>query len=95
MLYFILVEDIPDNMEIRARLLDEHMQHIGGYLDRIKLGGPLMRPDGQSPAGGILIMEAESETELRQMMDADPYFQAGLWQDVRIYPFKEILNGWR
>jgi uncharacterized protein YciI len=54
-----------------------------------------MRDDGQSPAGGILVLAADDDAVMRRMMPADPYFQPGLWQDVRIYPFKELLNGWR
>jgi len=95
MLYFIYMQDIEDNTEIRGRLLNDHMQHIGNYVDRIKLGGPLMRTDGESQAGGILFLEADSEAEVREIVNADPYFQAGLWDDVKILPFKEILNGWR
>ena len=95
MLYFVYLEDIADNAGIRAELLDRHMRHIGGFVDRIKLGGPIMRGDSDSPAGGILVLEADSEASVRAMVDADPYFQAGLWQDVKIHPFKEILNAWR
>ena len=95
MLYFVFLEDIPDNAGIRARLLDAHMQHMGAYVDRIKLGGPIMRGDSDSQAGGVLIVEAESATAVQDMIHADPYFEAGLWQDVKIHPFKEILNGWR
>lgn len=95
MLYFVYMQDIADNTEIRGRLLNDHMQHIGNYVDRIKLGGPLMRADGESQAGGLLFLEADSEAEVREIVNADPYFQAGLWDDVKILPFKEILNGWR
>lgn len=95
MLYFVYLEDIADNAGIRAELLDQHMQHIGGFVDRIKLGGPVMRSDGAAQAGGILVLEADSEAAVRDMIDADPYFKAGLWQDIKIHPFKEILNGWK
>ncbi len=95
MLYFVYLEDIADNAGIRAELLDQHMQHIGAFVDHIKLGGPVMRADGEAQAGGILVLEADSEAAVRDMINADPYFKAGLWQDIKIHPFKEILNGWK
>ena len=94
MLYFVYLEDIEDNAEIRKPLLEAHMKHIGAYIKRIKLAGPLMRADGNSQAGGILLIEAQSEEEVRTIVEADPYFQAGLWPEVRIHAFKEIINAW-
>jgi uncharacterized protein YciI len=29
------------------------------------------------------------------MVEADPYYRAGLWDEVRIHAFREIINGWR
>ena len=95
MLYFVHLEDIKDNVSIREPLLEAHMKHIGAYIERIKLAGPLMRADGNTQAGGVLLIEAESEEEVRAIVDADPYFQAGLWPEVRIHAFKEIINAWQ
>lgn len=95
MLYIVALRDIKENVDIRARLLDAHMEHIGNFLDRIKLGGPLLRDEGEGVAGGMLIVEAESARDVRDMVEADPYYQAGLWDEVRIQPFKEIINAWK
>ena len=94
MLYFVYLEDIEDNAHIREPLLGEHMKHIGAYIERIKLAGPLMRADGSRQAGGVLLVEAATEQEVRAMVEADPYFKAGLWPAVRIHPFREIINSW-
>ena len=95
MLYLVYLRDIENNAPIRSRLLDAHMQHIGGYIDSIRLGGPLLRDGSDGQAGGILIVESESSEAVRDMLEADPYYQAGLWDEVRIQPFKEIINAWR
>lgn len=94
MLYVVALQDIPDNADIRTSLLDAHMAHIGQYLDRIRLGGPLLHDAEDRVAGGILILEAESADEVMEIVRADPYFEAGLWEDVRIHAFKAIINGW-
>jgi uncharacterized protein YciI len=95
MLYFVYLEDIEDNERIRKPLLEQHMKHIGGHLGSIRLAGPLMRADGKTQAGGVLLIEAASASDVRNIMDADPYFKAGLWPEVRIHEFREIINGWK
>lgn len=95
MLYFVYLEDVEDNARIREPLLAEHMKHIGAYISRIKLSGPLMRADGSRQAGGIILVEADSEQEVRAMVNADPYFKAGLWPEVRIHAYKDIINVWK
>lgn len=95
MLYLVYLEDIDDNAGIRESRLDEHMAHIGAYIDRIRLAGPLLRADGQRQAGGIVLIEANSANEVRDIVHADPYFKAGLWPEIRIHAFKEIINAWK
>lgn len=95
MLYFVYLEDIPDNTHIRESLLGKHMAHVADYIECIKLGGPLMRADGNTQAGGVLLIEADSEQAVRDIIEADPYFMAGLWPEVRIHAFKEIINAWK
>jgi hypothetical protein len=94
-LYLVYLRDVGQNADIRARHLHAHMAHVGQYLDRIRLGGPLLREPEQKPGGGILIVEAEDIGEVRRMVEADPYYRAGLWDEVRIHAFREIINGWR
>ena len=93
--FHVYLHDIGDNTGLRKRLLEEHMAHIGRYLDSIRLAGPLLREGGLEPGGGMLIVDAVDAAEVRRMIEADPYFCAGLWDEVRIHPFKEIVNAWR
>lgn len=95
MLYFVYLEDVPDNTAIREPLLEAHMSHIGAHLERIRLAGPLMRADGTRPAGGVLLIEADSEQEVRRIIQDDPYCKAGLWPEVRVHAFKDVINGWK
>lgn len=93
--FVVYLHDIADNADLRARLLEEHMAHIGRHLDSIRFAGPLLREADQRPGGGLLIVEAADAAEVRRMVESDPYYRAGLWDDVRIHPFKEIINAWR
>ncbi|MCB1596872.1 MAG: YciI family protein [Gammaproteobacteria bacterium] len=95
MLYLVYLEDIADNMPIRKPLLNAHMAHMGTHAEAIRLGGPIMRDDGSAPAGGVLLIEAQSKQEVIDIIDADPYKQAGLWPQIRIHAFKDLINTWK
>lgn len=95
MLYLVYLEDIPDNMRIRKPLLDAHMAHMTAHRQAIRLGGPILRDDGSAPAGGVLIIEAESKQAVIELIDADPYNQAGLWSRIHIHAFKDLINTWQ
>jgi uncharacterized protein YciI len=95
MLFLVYLEDTADNMRIREPLLKEHMAHIGRHIAAIKMAGPFMRDDGSGPAGGMLLVEAESKQQVIDIVDADPYNKAGLWPHVRIHVFKDLVNSWR
>ena len=94
MQFLAYLVDVDDNAQIRESLLEQHMAHIGGHVSKIQLAGPLMRQDGASQAGGVILIEAESEEEVRAVIEGDPYFKAGLWSEVRIHLFKQIINQW-
>jgi len=93
--FLVVLRDVPDNAGIRARLLDEHMKHVGQHLAAIRLAGPWLRAPGGPPGGGMLVVEAADADEVRRMVEADPYFRAGLWDDVQVHPFRDLINAWR
>ncbi|MCE7904071.1 MAG: YciI family protein [Gammaproteobacteria bacterium PRO9] len=95
MLYLVYLEDVPDNLRIRKPLLEQHMAHMAAHADAVKLGGPLMRDDGSAPAGGVLVIEAESPQAVREIINADPYCKAGLWPTIRIHAFRDLINTWK
>lgn len=95
MLFIVCLEDIENNMSIREPLLKEHMAHISKYIAEIKLAGPLMRDDGNAPAGGLLVVEAESKQQVIDMVCEDPYNKAGLWRHIQIHAFKDLINSWK
>lgn len=95
MLYMVYLEDVPDNMAIRKPLLEAHMAHMARHAQAIRLGGPIMRDDGSAPAGGVLVIEAESRQAVLDIISGDPYYRAGLWAQVRIHAFRDLINTWR
>lgn len=95
MLYAVYMQDIENTRPKRMELLNAHMEHIGRYMDKIRLGGPLMSHDNAGFFGALLLVEGESEAEVRQMLEQDPYYKAGIWHTVHIQPFNALLDQWK
>jgi hypothetical protein len=55
------------------------------------MGGPLLDSEGQ-PAGSLLIVEADDEADLRDILAQDPYAKAELFVEVFWIPFKWTLK---
>jgi uncharacterized protein YciI len=58
---------------------DEHATFIDKLVDKgfIFMGGPLV--DGTSlPSGALLIVNADSENEVRENLENDPWFKRGI-----------------
>jgi uncharacterized protein YciI len=88
MLYVIIGRDGPDAKELRPKIRSEHLDHLGAFdhQGKIRLAGPLT--DGH---GSLIVVEAESEDEVRAFADADPYAKGGVFESVEIHPFKQVL----
>ncbi len=94
-LFLITLRDVPDNTGIRSRLLTEHMAHINRHLGAIRLAGPWLREADGKPGGAMLLVQAADAATARRMIEDDPYFRAGLWEDMQLHPFRDLVNSWR
>lgn len=95
MLYAVYLQDVENTKAQRMALLTEHMEHIGRHLAKFRLGGPLMTQDASGFFGSLLLVEAESDSEIREMVEQDPYFKAGIWREMHIQPFNAVLDQWK
>ncbi|MFM0527362.1 MULTISPECIES: YciI family protein [Paraburkholderia] len=69
---------------IREQLLDSHRAYVRGEADvKMLHGGPLYDAHGCS-IGTCLILEANSESEVRAWLSSEPFFNAGLFAIVSI-----------
>lgn len=92
MLFVLYCVDKPDSLDLRLANRDEHLKYAGDFLDMIKLAGPMFLDDGETMAGSMLIMEADTKAEIEAFSEGDPYRKAGLFQTVDIRPFVQSLG---
>ncbi|MBI1359709.1 MAG: hypothetical protein GC155_05425 [Alphaproteobacteria bacterium] len=84
--------DGPKGPEIRKTTRPAHLEWIASLGVRKKLAGPLLAEDGAASIGSMLIIEAETLGEARDVYAADPYARAGLWDRVEIRQFTWLPN---
>ena len=98
MLYAILGRDEPDSGPARAAAREQHIARLkdlvaGGCL---LLAGPLPAIDSPDPgpagmAGSLIVAEFDSLEQARTWADSDPYVAAGVYAEVSVWPFKQVL----
>lgn len=98
MLYAILARDIPDSVAARGATRERHLAYIKSLVDqgRIVLAGPLPAIDSPEPGpagmyGSLLIVEFDSLEEAQDWADNDPYLTDGVFEEVIVKPFKQIV----
>lgn len=92
MLFAIVCTDKPNHEKVRLATRQAHLDYAATFGTRIRVGGPLLGPDGQSMIGSLLLLEAETIDEARAFSDNDPYVKAGLFESVVIRPFKQVVG---
>lgn len=92
-LYMVYRVDRNDGQAaaIRAATRPAHRAYMDRFADRVRLGGPILGSDGQG-CGGLMLVHAASEEEVRDMVRNDPFEQAGLSTTIAIHPFRWQTN---
>lgn len=91
MLFAAICLDKPGNVDLRLATRAEHLAFLERYAAQVKLGGPFLDAQ-EKPVGSLLILDCESETAGRALLDADPYAKAGLFASVELRPWKRVVG---
>ncbi|MFV2089215.1 MAG: YciI family protein [Pseudomonadales bacterium] len=91
MQFVMICEDKPDSLELRLANRENHLAYIGTRSDGIRLAGPMLSDDGEGMVGSLFIIEADSIEDVRDMNANDPYTRAGLFANVTIRPFRQVV----
>lgn len=89
MAFFTVVWKFTDDTELINRARTAHSAYLKEQVANgaVRVAGPF--EDG---TGGILVAEVADETELKQLLDGDPYVTQNVVVDTQIYPFKATLG---
>ncbi|MBD2837559.1 YciI family protein [Pseudomonas sp. JM0905a] len=98
MLYAIIATDVAGSLENRLAARPAHLARLEQLKaeGRIVLAGPHPAVDSNDPGsagftGSLIVAEFESLEAAKAWADADPYRAAGVYADVVVKPFKQVL----
>lgn len=89
----VWAEDAAGADAARASELGAHLAHIEAVMAQIFVAGPLLDGVGQV-VGSMLVFDVPDEAAARAMMEADPYFRAGVWGRISYRPYKAVAGLW-
>jgi uncharacterized protein YciI len=90
MLFVIHALDGDGGLAKRAVHGDAHRAHIAGaasYGVKIVISGPLVKDDGETMIGSLIVIEAENREAAERFNASDPYHLAGVFEKVTISGF--------
>ncbi|WP_105901945.1 YciI family protein [Vibrio gangliei] len=98
MWYVIFSQDVEDSLEKRMSVRERHLARLVALKDegRLLVAGPMPAIDSENPGeagftGSTVIADFPSLAEAQAWADADPYIEAGVYDNVIVKPFKKVL----
>ena len=89
MLFSIICRDKENGFELRKKTRPAHLAFL--TEQSVRFAGPILSDDESTPIGSIIVIECGDLAEARAIADADPYHQAGLFRQVDVQPFKQVI----
>jgi hypothetical protein len=84
--------DRPGALELRKATRQAHLAWVEALRPSVRIGGPMLGEDGQTPLGSLLVVEAETLDEAKSIFASDPYALAGLWAETSVRPFNWLIR---
>ncbi|MCK5728533.1 MAG: YciI family protein [Methylococcales bacterium] len=98
MLYAIMSTDVENSLPKRESARPEHLARLHDLQaqGRLILAGPHPIIDSNSSeaigfSGSLVVAEFETLEMAKAWADADPYIKAGVYSQVIVKPFKQVL----
>ena len=91
MKFVVLFEDNPEaGADIRTKHMPDHLAFLERHSANVAAAGPLKALDG-SGAGGLWIVDADHEMDVRKLVEEDPFWPTGLRKSVRILSWMQVF----
>ena len=98
MLYAIIATDVANSLEKRLSARPAHVERLKTLQaeGRMVLAGPHPAIDSNDPGdagftGSLIVAEFDSLADAQRWADEDPYVAAGVYANVIVKPFKQVL----
>lgn len=88
-MFFLVLWKYVEDKDLISRTASAHKAYLQEQvaLGRVRVAGP--SDDG---SGGVLIVEVRDQSELRVLLDQDPYVSEGVVAESRVHAFDPVLG---
>ncbi len=87
--WIVILEDSrsAESIQIRAERFEEHFTFLSANFRQIVFSCGLSNVSDQNESsyGGLWVVEADTEEEVRELFKQDPYFRLGLRQKIDMF----------
>lgn len=98
MLFAINSQDVPNSLALRKQARPSHLARLEALKQegRLVLAGPYPAVESNDPGeagftGSLVVADFESLADAQAWADQDPYIEAGVYAQVTVKPFKQVL----
>ena len=96
MKFIVTFEDNEDMSHMRQKHMAEHLSFLETNRESIDAAGPLFRVENNEGAGGIWIVDANTEDAVHNLVKSDPFWPTGLRKNYAVLGWKQVFaNGVR
>jgi uncharacterized protein len=92
MLFIVQFEDHPNVSELREKLFASHIEFLDRNKDRVLVPGSMREVPSDKPVGGLWIVEAADEAEVREIFNDDPFWVNGMRAHVKIHRWHKAFQ---
>ena len=82
--FLVLAYDGDGSAASRDGELDGHLEYVEKHCDDYLVCGPLRNPGEPALIGSFFLLVAEDAAAAEALVSGDPYFQSGMYADVRV-----------
>jgi uncharacterized protein len=90
--FLVLGRDAEGVGERLDALADAHWDYMDRFAGRLVARGPTLSPDGEEHTGSVHILTAGDAAAARRFADEEPYRRAGLYAEVTVERFLDLLG---
>jgi uncharacterized protein len=83
-LYIVQFEDKPNVAEIRQKLFQSHLEFLERRKDKVLVPGSMREVPSDRPLGGLWIVDAKDEAEIKEIFEDDPFWVNGMRASYKI-----------
>ena len=91
MLYALMAWDNEGALNVRMENRPAHLAYLES-TGVVRQAGPFIDADG-NPCGSLIVLEVEDMAAAQTWADNDPYAKAGLFREVQISGWKQVIGG--